>query len=302
MRWLRRRYLQFVKGWMMSDFNKTAFARIREYAADMAVDDQKSGLSCPNCNGGSNAELSLSVKRTANGVQYICHRNKCDWKGHIPMTAATLDPDRLYKEQKIYDGAKKYYGKLENLPANVSMQLQSKYGLTDEEITKAGWLWSPDMDGGRICMPIKARFGHNVGHSFRTLDKRKKPKNRIIITSTQEPLLCWYRCADEKSRGALTFTMPVVIVEDQISALKASRWCNAVALMGTNMNDQKVLELKKCLAPKFMLALDEDASVRAAELKRRYEDIFQSGLSVKLLKKDLKDSTDEEIKTALGMV
>ena len=111
-----------------------------------------------------------------------------------------------------------------------------------------------------------------------------------------------YRCPDEKSRGAFTFTLPVVLVEDQISALKASRWCNAVSLMGTNLSDSKVLELRKCQAPHFILALDEDAKVKAAQLKTRFEEMLPGGLKIVFIKKDLKDSTDDEIKEYLGMV
>lgn len=282
--------------------NNSCFRTIRELGGELCVDEQRSGLLCPNCRGGAESEVSLSLSRTATGISYCCHRDKCGWKGHIPMIASvSSNEDDLFKRERVLPEAKKFYGKLEELPEEIRIKLTTKYFLTEAEIQRAGWLWSPDMDGGRVCMPICSRFARNIGHSFRSLDKRKRPKNRNILTATGEPLMSWYKSVADPAKGIFGWSLPVVMVEDQISALRVSKFANAVSLMGTNLNNEKVLELRKCQAPSFILALDEDATQTAVRYKRQFDELFPGGLKMVYLKRDLKDCHDDEIKTVLNL-
>jgi len=95
-------------------------------------------------------------------------------------------------------------------------------------------------------------------------------------------------------------TRTLIIVEDQLSAIRASDYVNSVALLGTNLNQERATEIREAGLRPAYLALDKDAwelSVRYAKQYRTY-----LGLQLLRLDKDIKDMTDEEAGDLLSNV
>ena len=105
-----------------------------------------------------------------------------------------------------------------------------------------------------------------------------------------EPWLSWYPCEVKASDTTL-------IVEDQLSALKGSRVADTVALMGTALSLEKLMEIVKHNNNKVLLLLDADATAKAVKFLRRFS--WVSSLTVKPLTKDLKYYTTEEMEKLL---
>lgn len=133
-------------------------------------------------------------------------------------------------------------------------------------------------------MPVRSHEGEELGVVLRALDGRK-PK---VVSHTEKGAMAWYTNRATRS---------LIIVEDQLSALRASAYSNSVALLGTNLSQERVAEIKKAGYNPIYLALDNDAIAAAVGYVVRY----RSALPMQLLRlnKDIKDQTDEELATLM---
>ena len=114
---------------------------------------------------------------------------------------------------------------------------------------------------------------------LRALDNRK-PK---VVSHIEKGAIAWY----------VNRTTPgIVIVEDQLSALRASDYLTSVALLGTNLSEERVLEIKKAGRGPVYLALDNDATASAVKYVVKYRSVLP--MQLLRLAKDIKDMTDEE--------
>ena len=128
-------------------------------------------------------------------------------------------------------------------------------------------------------MPVRDAQGAALGVMLRALDGRK-PK---VISHTEQGATAWYT----------NLTAPgVIIVEDQLSALRASSFLTSVALLGTNLSDERVAEIRKAGHRPVFLALDNDAIASAVKYVVKY----RSTLPMQLVRldKDIKDMDNEE--------
>jgi hypothetical protein len=273
-------------------------SEIRVLTSGLLPGGQLSGELCPFCKGGTSKERAFSVRKNEDhSITYKCHRAKCQCSGNLPPSAGSVT---------TYGGAtapvpqkQEFYGPLTSIPDEAMEKLVKKYSLTKEDVRRGGFSWAPQLDGGRLAMPIRNRWIRSVGFSFRTLDKRKTPKNRIYMSDPVAPAMSFYPAVQEGS--AVTMyqpKLPVVIMEDQISAIRASKFVNTVALLGTYLGAAKVLELIKVKPQEVIIALDEDASSLAAEYVLKYRDFFPK-LRMVQLKYDLKEIADEAIQEIL---
>lgn len=88
--------------------------------------------------------------------------------------------------------------------------------------------------------------------------------------------------------------LPLLIVEDQFSAMRASAYMNAVSLLGTNLNPSKINDIISAGMPHVVLALDKDAVGKAADYVKLYRDLFPK-MTILPLTKDVKDCTEKEL-------
>ena len=135
---------------------------------------------------------------------------------------------------------------------------------------------------GRLVLPVLDHLGYPYGYVARKLDNQVGAKTFTFASETEG---AWYLNRVSGTR--------LVIVEDQLSALKASQFVNAVALLGTNISEATLNAIKAGKYTDIYIALDADAfpkSIRlAVELRPHLK------LHVIRLRKDLKNMTKEDI-------
>ena len=114
---------------------------------------------------------------------------------------------------------------------------------------------------------------------LRALDARS-PK---VVSYTDKGAIAWY---------TNRITNGTIIVEDQMSALRASDYLTFVALLGTDLSYNKVNEIKEIGKFPVLLALDNDAIAKAVKYVQHYRSVLP--MQLVRLDKDIKDMTHEE--------
>lgn len=238
------------------------------------------GELCPACQGGSTREGSLSVTRREGSLLWHCHRASCGFSGgeHASGSArggtATAVPEcRGVVGCTIARAA-------EALDESTVSYLQERYHITTVDISRYGLGWDNESD--RLCIPTSDFLGNRTGVVLRALDKRQ-PKTK---THTEKDALSWFVNHSATIPG-------LIIVEDQFSAIRASRYLTSVALLGTHLNDQRVAEVRACKLRPVYLALDADAWSTAVRYAVRYRSELRPHLL--RLERDLKDLSPEEL-------
>jgi len=164
------------------------------------------------------------------------------------------------------------------LPESIVELLARKYCIEAEDTFRAGFGWSEKDQ--RLVMPVRAYDGSEHGVMLRSLDGRQ-PK---VVSYTDKGAIAWY--TNRTTDG-------VIIVEDQLSAVRACRYLTSVALLGTNLSYKNINEIKDLgLSPVF-LALDNDAITKAIKFVQQYRSVLP--IRLVRLDKDIKDMTHEEV-------
>jgi hypothetical protein len=169
--------------------------------------------------------------------------------------------------------------------ADIAEVLLSRYDITRHHISKWGLGWDETTD--RLVLPTTDVRGERTGVTLRALDKRH-PKS---ISHTEQGAMSWYTNH--------TATIPgIIIVEDQLSAIRASDYLTSVALLGTHLSEENVDELRASNMRPVWLALDADAWSTAVRLSIQYR--HRLPLRLVRIPKDLKDHTQEELTELLS--
>lgn len=126
-------------------------------------------------------------------------------------------------------------------------------------------------------MPVFNRAGVRTGFVLRSLTGAK-PK---VLSFTNSSEMAWY---------AERNVTDLVIVEDQLSAIRLMPHVSAVALLGTHLNPERVFELSAARASKLHLWLDTDAFDKAIQYGLRYK-----CFSIRKLTKDIKNTHEPEL-------
>jgi hypothetical protein len=222
--------------------------------------DQVAGDVCPFCNGGDSKEGSFSVFRTNDGkLVYKCHRATCNRGGAISSDGSSLL--HVTGKTKVH---KEFTDSTEPLHANHIKYFLSKYGFEEKEITDAGFLWVPERKA--VYHPVRGPDGVFRGQVVRRYQD-KQIWTYKAFSDDRRPLIAWYP-------GPQGFEQNhVVIVEDILSALKFSRFHNAVALLGTSFSDGAVLEIMQWSGRQY-LALDNNATAKAVAAALRWSQLL----------------------------
>lgn len=97
--------------------------------------------------------------------------------------------------------------------------------------------------------------------------------------------LAWYKMKRKSNT--------LILVEDQVSAIKLSPHCHAAALLGVMINDAKAEEIKAGGYDNVIISLDNDATHEAIKLQLKWRRKIK-GLQVFGLGKDIKNMNKEE--------
>jgi hypothetical protein len=254
----------------------------------MALDETRNET-CYFCNGGQNKDKgTLSITRVNNlTVKYLCHRVKCGKRGSIFLKGGHGEETskQEYKFQPQH-----FQGQVTGLELSDFEYLESKYGLDLNNVIKAGWLRPANQSNGfSLLMPVFSPLGAQRGMVLRT-EYADKPKYVRSFKAVDEPWLCWYR----------TSFSQIVLVEDQISALKAATFATTVALLGAELTPEKMDEILSHAKGKIWLALDRDANKKTFDYLKRYRAYCNGNFQAHLLSKDIKNMSYTSIGKLLG--
>lgn len=252
--------------------------------SDLADGHTAAGEMCPSCNGGDSRESSLSVTRSKNRLLFTCHRASCGFHG-------AADISGRYRPE-VYSNKKEHrYPKVPAVGINEYMLrlIANKYGVPTKQLEAAGLQWSGDGDGfynKRVVFPIYDFDGKERGRNYRSYIEKVKPKAVVELKSPDAIKASWYRWKKHSPT--------LVVVEDQMSAIKLAKHTHTLALLGTNLSDGVVEEIRKAGYKKVLLSLDNDATWNAIILQIRHKNDIP-GLLVASLAKDIKDMDREDL-------
>lgn len=269
--------------------NLSLLAEIEDDYRLLADGVSTGGNVCPSCRGGRSKEGSFTVTRQGNLLKFKCHRNSCGFSGVTQRNGrpAVLGEPVPQRERKP---ARPDYADLRKgpLPQDVISMLGVRYCITPVSITKGQLQWTEEYSPaghGRVLMPVFDENGQEYGYTVRKFDDQPGAKTLSYLENGKGS---WYFGPPRTSLKQL------IIVEDQLSALRASHYLNSVALLGTNVTDGTLKVLKERKFDNVYIALDPDAFPTSIKLARRLRD---AGVNVTVVKltKDIKNMNDIEL-------
>lgn len=255
----------------------------------LEVDMTSPNLLCPDCNGGLSEEKSLSITQRPDGVLYNCYRATCSLGGgFIPMSIG-LAP----KSNKKIFKPKLYTEPLRRLNARDKRWFSQRFEITTRELANADVKYNPERD--TYVFPISDYQGREVGVVDRAYWGRK-PKS--IIYWFNDCVKVHFNWLLATTDAALWDSSAILLVEDQLSGIKASRYMNTIVLLGTNFNFEIATHIRN-FTSHIVMALDADATSKAIRYKQKFGIMF-GNFDVISLSKDIKDMTNDEIGDLLG--
>ena len=236
---------------------------------------------CPSCG----RPKKFSMTNVDGRVLWHCFRPSCDlYRGGITSTTgARLVHTRSEPRKQAFTP---YEGELEPLTEEWEDYLEDKIGWTQEHRDVARPMYAPEEH--RIAFPIFSPLGRRRGWCLRSYSGGE-PKG-LTRMDAEEPHMAWYMT----HVGIPT----ALVVEDIPSAVRASKYCNAVALLGTGCNPDYAQEIAAHVRS-VVWALDADATAHAIKLHRKYQLMFDSS-TVLTLDQDLKDMSEEDVCERVG--
>lgn len=251
--------------------------------------ETSSGEICPACAGGDSQEKSLSVTRRGNSLLFICHRSSCYLRGAVSLggmptlgeTPRSLDRKTSYPRVAA-----------EQLNAATAKFLATRYRIPAESVEFAGLGWTGDANwryGRRVAMPIYGPNSKERGVSYRSYEG-VAPKTITELKDGSESTASWYKWLRKSDT--------LIIVEDQISAIKLAPYVHSLALLGTHMNEDLAKEIAAQGYKTVLICLDNDATYTAIKMQLMWKSTIK-GLLVNGLGKDIKDMNDNEFQEYL---
>jgi hypothetical protein len=246
---------------------------------------QHSGLPCPKC-----ADLSidraLSMLVDPPHIAAICHRASCGFRydNQRPGRGALeIRPSRARPYtgdmQLVDDTDLNWFSRRFHAPKSAFEHIRKSDGryflpILGPEGTRRGWVSRRPWDGSPLFEYMTGETASNVA-----------PKS-LTYMDNEEPVQDWHNMGDG----------PIVLVEDQISALRVvwDTYLSAVAILGTDVNQEKVAELQR-YTTRILIALDGDATGNAFSIARKWGQAFNS-CRIIILDKDIKDETSDVVR------
>lgn len=250
--------------------------------------ETRSGQVCPSCNGGASKEKSFSVSRSGGVLLYNCFRATCNFGGAIGGIKNSGGSSSGTERSR----SQAYVG-IAPLNTDDVKFLAKKFGLTADAIDLAGIKRTTATAGvysGRICFPIYGPDLRQRGAVYRSYTGAS-PKSLTQLNDSSAIAMAWY-VRKRKSKA-------LVIVEDQVSAIKLSSFYDSVALLSTNLSDAKVKEIESKKYSRIYLCLDNDAVGVAVNLMVKLRSKLPQ-LQMIGLAKDIKNMDKEEFASFLN--
>ncbi len=251
---------------------------------DLAVGDQLSGQECPYCARRGYSEKSMSISRDYRAVIYQCHRASCGARGYVRAEGAEGAAPRAKSESRWAA----YLRYASPIMEEEKKWLASEWNMEARHFRRGMFEYSPAVK--RLVCPIFNSEGVEIGASLRAMATDVTPKSMIVMTKDDELCMSFYKGTEN--------TDVCIVVEDQASAIRASMYCNAVALLGVYVDSERAREIAKTKAKRVIWCLDKDAFKNTIKISTKYGYIFKRSEAV-CPPKDLKDMTEQELKEFL---
>lgn len=230
-------------------------------------------LRCPTCKGGNSGEKSLSITKTESGLLWNCFRASCSEKGN------TGDPVLDVPSSKVITNSKTVDIVTYPLGPKAWDYIENTWHITEVR----HWYWTLQYQG-RLAMSVRSPKYMHRGWCLRDIRGELVPKVLTYIEDGEEGL-SWYR---EHLRG------PTIVVEDIPSAVRANRYVNSVALLGTGIGPERAIEIADYATRPIIMALDQDATDLSFKWANKWS-LLWGDVEVLPLTKDLKNMTEDEL-------
>lgn len=250
----------------------------------LADGDTLGGQLCPACKGGGSGEHSMSISRRGGSLLWKCHRSSCGFSGYrVSKEAGAISYHGGGTKVPTTKGVvgRIYYKEAAKLPEEIMEALSTKYYLNKRQLSLLGW----DEDTKRVALPVFNAESEVLGCVLRS-EQGDMPK---ALSYTEESAVALFRNPSSTN---------LIIVEDIYSALRASEYMNAVAILGTYLNPERVDTLAYLRCKKNYLALDADAYDKTIKYVREYR--TQLPMIPVKIEKDLKNMDHDELKETLS--
>lgn len=231
-------------------------------------------------------KTKLSITRIDEGLLYNCWLPHCSGRGFIGTLPSTLLVNEDKKRERFTP--KPYHYPTQQLSLNNKNHLIVKYDFPRTDFI-SGTLntWRKrelDLDDYRgqieLVMPLLNSSGYSYGKTTKYWGQADRKKS-IHYLETPSPMLHYASMGKECG----------VIVEGVLDAVKVSSLnlsMDGIALLGTEMNDEKAKDIASQKYDAVIFALDPDASEKARDMARHYGLLFKN-CHVAYLPKDPKD-------------
>lgn len=242
-----------------------------------------SGLLCPSCGGGRTGERSVSIwPDDVPGMVVIhCWRNSCEYSVSM-CVGENVRAGEQHTRKVIVPDSK---------PRGTACErfLLRKFGLLSS--TQAHWQVRQSADGEpSIVLPVMDHRQQLRGYVLRRYGSARRTAKAISYKLGHGTWQAIYLHPEAQDL--------VVVVEDQISAMRLWQLgYSAVSLLGTSLSPDKLKDIQSAGAMQILVALDADAFSQSIDMVMRYH----ANLRPVILWRDIKDSTDAEIRAALDV-
>lgn len=226
-----------------------------------------------NCSAGVDTKERLYVKRTNDAILAYCH-NCGGWgvagvnKGFIKCIQELLEHEAPPKNER---GELVLPDDIVKNPDAWPMQARNwvyQYGIGREEIIDNELCYSDSW--GRVILPVY-QDGKLVYWQGRAVGEKQDPK--YISAKAHDKVMAWMHGSTWMSPSLLK---SCVIVEDLLSAIKASRYVDSVALLGTSPDiDDLTKRLENYKSVGIFLDPDHAGQTKAIELEKRLSLVFR---------------------------
>lgn len=261
---------------------------IKQLGKELELDETLRTV-CLFCGGGSRKERSFALTRNNVGLLYYCHRATCGKNGIVGhLGVGQIRESGIGNKQHKF---RQYKGELSEVADSVRSDYLGKYGITKQECTEQGIRFAKTIS--RIYFPIYDYRGFQYGENLKAISTEQKPKT-LINRWTDGPLIHWP--LGQKMVEVL------VLVEDQVSAIKLSKICTTASLLGTNLKEEGLSLFRKIGITKIILMMDGDeAGYKAtSKLNNMLSSFFKVYTSYLPLGKDPKDLSLEDLRRLCG--
>lgn len=256
-------------------------------------------LECPFCGGGRTGERKFSITRIDTGLLFNCYRASCsDGRGFIPTRGDLLHGPKPKTASK-WKGP--YRGEFRPLKRMDREYFANRFDLEHPYLDFIGV-----NEFGYYVLEVKTMDGYVRGYIVRrgcwggnpACERNRAttgPKSRAYTSNSDDVLLSWHNPSKDDAK----WTGRIIVVEDQISAAKvAQAGYTGVALTGSYLGQEKVIELARAKPTKLVIALDADATGEAFKAARRWGLAFPS-IQVLPLQRDIKDMKRTDVEELL---